>query len=307
VPPARVDPAAITPAAPVGAVPRPRWVRDDRTSPADDPEAPDEELRYATGGTADEESGDPIAGASTMSDPIAGAAPATAPAATYGPPPSPGVPGAYVAPAIVPTAATTVNGRPSTAAAIAAASVADGSITSVPAAPRPNRWFSTPDPAVDPASTPGKAGLFSDLPFRSPGDVEAWVVAVGALIGVLSFVLPWSWSENGVMGGQFTGTWTGSWGLANPADLIPTGAALALLLLSVVPNRIPIAIRGVVLPLLFGGWFLGIGWSYATGSYGLGWGVDALGVAGLLLVIGGSVAAWRAAAHERSAGSPPSA
>ena len=42
VPPARVDPVAITPAAPVGAVPRPRWVRDDRTSPADDPEAPDE-------------------------------------------------------------------------------------------------------------------------------------------------------------------------------------------------------------------------------------------------------------------------
>ena len=126
--------------------------------------------------------------------------------------------------------------------------------------------------------------------------MEAWVVAVGALIGMLSFVLPWSWSENGVMGGQFTGTWTGSWGLANPADLIPTGAALALLLLSVVPNRIPTAIRGVVLPLLFGGWFLGIGWS-----------VDALGVAGLLLVIGGAVAAWRAAAHERSAGSPPSA
>ena len=183
-------------------------------------------------------------------------------------------------------------------------------MTSVPAAPRPQRWFSTPDPskdpAGDPASTPGKAGLFSDLPFRSPGDVAAWAVAVGGLVGMLSFVLPVAWSENGVMGSQYHDTLTGKWGLANPADLIPMAVALAMLLLTVIPNRVPTSIRGVVLPILVGGWFLGIVWSYATGSYGLGWGVDALGVSGLLLVLGGAVAQWRSGEAEQApTGGPP--
>ena len=59
-------------------------------------------------------------------------------------PPRPAVAGAYVAPAIVPTAATTVDGRPATASSIAAASIAEGTVTSVAATPRPERWFSTP-------------------------------------------------------------------------------------------------------------------------------------------------------------------
>lgn len=302
--PAPASPSELeTPAlsAPATAIKPPRWVRGVRSTDGstDDPDAD---------AGADDDSDDAVGASSAIEDPILAASPATPPASMpLGSRPSLPMPGGYVAPAIVPTAATTVDGRPATASAIAAASIADGSITSVPAAPRPDRWFSTPAPpapaAPDASSTPGRAGLFSDLPFRAPGEVAAWVVAVGAVLGVIAFFL--HWSENGVMGSQPNDTYFGRWGLANPAYLIPMGAALAMLLITVVPNRIPKAIRGVALPILFGGWFLGIGWSYATGPFGLGWGVDALSIGGVLLVIGGVVAAWRLAPPGEAVTDPP--
>lgn len=297
-------PAASAPAA---TIKPPRWVRGVRSTDGSTDDPDPEPKPDAEPGAEDDD--DAIGGASAIEDPILAASPAAAPAPTpLGTRPLLPMPGGYVAPAIVPSAATTVDGRPATASAIAAASIADGSITSVPAAPRPDRWFSTPAPsapaASDASSTPGKAGLFSDLPFRAPGEVGAWVVAVGALLGVVAFFL--HWSENGVMGSLPSDTYFGRWGLANPANLIPMGAALAMLLITVIPNRIPRAIRGVALPIAFGGWFLGIGWSYATGPFGLGWGVDALTVGGVLLVIGGVVAAWRLApSGDASADRPP--
>jgi hypothetical protein len=70
--------------------------------------------------------------------------------------------------------------------------------------------------------------------------------------------------------------------------------AIGLLFVTLIPSRIPISIRSAVLPIVLGGWFLGILWSYATGPFGLGVGVDALGVAGIVLIIGGGLAAARA-------------
>ena len=304
------DPAAPAPASQIGSIPRPRWARDPRETQSGQgrPIAPDD---LPIDAHADHvRPGDPIAGAYMprsgaqglgTAEPTPGGAPGSGPrpmpARVDADPPPPATAGAYVAPAIVPTAATTINGRPATASAIAAASIADGSVTSIPATPRPNRWFSTPDPATaDPASTPGKAGLFSDLPFRSPGDVSGWAVAAGGILGTVAFLLPWS--ENGVMGSQPNANFTGQWGLANPADVIPMAVALVVLLLAILPNRIPVALRGVIGPIAVGGWFLGIWWSYATGPFGLGWGVDAAGLGGLVLVLGGALAQWRATDRE---------
>jgi hypothetical protein len=216
------------------------------------------------------------------------------------------LPGAYVAPAIVPTAAATIHGRPATASAIAAAAVADGTITSIPAEPRPDRWFSAPDPAQE-GSTPGKAGIFSDLPFKTPKDLPGWAVAAGSLVGAVAFVLPWS--ANGVLGGGVDQTFTGRWGLANPANLLLMVAAIALLFVTLIPNRIPVSIRGVVLPILLAGSFLGIFWTYLTGPYGLGLGVDAIGIAAVVMVIGAGLAAARAddppkPAHQQDAAQP---
>ena len=206
------------------------------------------------------------------------------------PAPLPAVPGAYVAPTVVPTVVTTSTGRPATATTIAAAGVADGTVATVVPAPRPNRWFSVPSSAA----TPGKAGLFSDLPFRSPRGLAGWAVALGALLGAVAFVLPWS--ANGVVGTQNEQTYTGQWGLANPADLVPMLVALGLVILTLIPNRISAPTRGVVLPILIGGWLLGIAWSYATAKFGLGWGVDVVALAGLILVMGGAIGIRRAGA-----------
>jgi hypothetical protein len=205
-------------------------------------------------------------------------------------PPAPSVPGAYVAPAIVPTAAAMVNGRPATAASIAAAAVADGTLASIAAEPRPDRWYSVPS-AKD-GGTPGKAGLFSDLPFRTPKDLPGWAVAVASLVGAVAFVLPFSGGY--VIGGGVDTTYFGLWGLSNPANLVLMLLSIALLFVTLIPSRIPVSIRAVVLPILLGGWFLGIVWSYATGPFGLGLGVDAIGIAGIVLVIGGALAAARA-------------
>jgi hypothetical protein len=205
----------------------------------------------------------------------------------------PPVPGAYVAPEIVPAAAATASavGRPATASAIAAAAVVDGTLQSVPAQPRPDRWFSVPAAAPD-GVAPGKAGLFSDLPFRTPGDAPSWAVALGSLFGAVAFVLP-NWSSQGVMGTQGGTSFFANWGLANPADLVPMVTAIVVLFVTLIPNRIPTSIRRAVLPILVGGWFLGIFWTYATSSFGLGWGVDAIAIGGVILVLGGALGAAR--------------
>jgi hypothetical protein len=205
------------------------------------------------------------------------------------------IPGAYVAPStvstpvprVVSTVTGMVDGRPATATTIAAAAVAEGTVASVAATPRPDRWFSVPAPARDASSTPGKAGVFSDLPFRAPQGAAGWAVAIGALFGAVSFVLPWA--SVGVIGTQFDPTFTGRWGLANPANLVPMFVAVVLLLMTLIPSRIPMSIRGVVLPIVIGGWFLGIAWTYATGPFGLGWGVDAVAIGGTVLVIAGAI------------------
>jgi hypothetical protein len=220
-------------------------------------------------------------------------------------PTAPALPGAYVAPAIVPTAAATVNGRPATATSIAAAAVADGTVTSIPVAKRPDRWYSVPGQGPDGAPTPGKAGIFSDLPFRTPRDLPSWAVAVGGLFGVVAFVLPWS--ANGVIGGGVDQGYTGQWGLANLADLVPMLVSLALVFVTLIPNPIATSIRGVALPILIGGWFLGILWTYATGPFGLGWGTDLLGVAAIVLVLGGALAATRADDPPKGAPEPDAA
>jgi hypothetical protein len=204
---------------------------------------------------------------------------------------APSVPGAYVAPAIVPTAAATVNGRPATAASIAATAVAEGTLASIPAEPRPDRWYSVPGPS-DAAATPGKAGVFSDLPFRTPKDLPGWLVAVGSLIAAIAFVLPFSGGY--VIGGGVDTSYFGLWGLANPANLVLMLLSIALLFVTLIPSRIPVSIRAAVLPILLGGWFLGIVWSYATGPFGLGLGTDAIAIGAIVLIIGGAVAAARA-------------
>lgn len=169
-------------------------------------------------------------------------------------------------------------------------------------APRPDGWFSSaaaastahfaptlgapaanPRPAANP--TAATAGFFSDLPFRAPATIAGWIVAGGSGLAAFAFLLPWA--QVGVSGTQLDPGYFGRWGLANPSYLLLVVAAVAMLLVATIPNRVPLAARSIALPMLLGGVFLGLSWSYATGTYGTGPGVDAMSIGAILLVTGG--------------------
>jgi hypothetical protein len=200
-------------------------------------------------------------------------------------------------------------------------------VASVPATPGPNRWYSVADgtppaplvaaaaratptasrptftavnapvaptgPATSAASahmaTPeaGRAGLFSDLPFRSPDSASGWATAAGSGLAALAFVLPWA--RDGVAGTQHDLGYLGQWGLANPAYVLLILAALATLLFTILPNQLPRAFWAVALPLVLGGIFVGMAWDYATGPFGTGLGLDLMFVGAMLLVVGGAL------------------
>ena len=191
-------------------------------------------------------------------------------------------------------------------------------VVSAPAVPGPNRWYSVPDaPADAPAParvaggpalsvsassgsersdsgspadrvlTPGQAGALSDLPFAAPNGPSEWAIAVGSGLSAVAVVLPWA--KNGVAGAQLSSGYLGQWGLANPAYLLLLAAGLALLLITILPNRLPRAIREVTLPFVFGGFLIGLAWSYATGPFGTGLGVGTMLVGSGLIVTGGAL------------------
>jgi len=175
-------------------------------------------------------------------------------------------------------------------------------------APLPSRWYSTSDDgggaatatfATSPfasssfaaaaagrpveAQAPQPTGFLSH--FRSPQGAGGWATAVGATVAAVAFLLPWA--RYGVAGTQGDRGYLGQWGLANPAYLLLLAGSVAVLLLTIVPNRLPKEARAVALPLLLGGLLLGLGWSYLTGPFGTGPGVDAMAFGAVLLVVGG--------------------
>jgi hypothetical protein len=182
-------------------------------------------------------------------------------------------------------------------------------VATAPAVPDPNRWYSVPDLPAGSATvataaaatggrsesesaaarpvTPGQDGILSDLPFAAPNGPSGWATSVGSGLSALAVVLPWA--KNGVAGAQLSSGYLGQWGLANPAYLLLLAAGLSLLLVTILPNRLPRAIREVGLPFVYGGFLIGLAWSYATGPFGTGLGVGTMLVGAGLLVTGGAL------------------
>jgi hypothetical protein len=181
-------------------------------------------------------------------------------------------------------------------------------VPSFPPTPRPQGWFSTRTTAAQApggaAATPPAtttAGLFSDLPFRAPDDTAGWAIAVGAGLAAIAFVLPWA--QNGVVGGVGNRDYLGQWGLANPSYLILVALSLVTLLLTILPNRLPVDVRAILLPLLVGGLLVGVGWTYASSAYGTGLGVDTMSIGAVLMMAGGILELRRVQRPARTGGS----
>jgi hypothetical protein len=146
--------------------------------------------------------------------------------------------------------------------------------------------FARPEGAAPPLVS-GQAGAPSDLALTTPNGPSGWATAVGSGLAAVSVVLPWA--KNGVAGGQLGPGYLSQWGLANPAYLLLLAAGLSMLLVTILPNRLPRALREVALPLLLGGFLFGLAWSYATGPYGTGMGVGTMVMGAGFMVTGGAL------------------
>jgi hypothetical protein len=202
-------------------------------------------------------------------------------------PPHPAAVGAYVPPSA--PDASTDEGPGGAGLTPAPTPAVAGGPAYVRAAATPMRPFgasiqaaaATDQPAT-PATKPLRAGdapLLADLPFDAPNTLTGWLVAAGAGLAALSFLLPWIANVPDYFNG---------WGLGVPSRILPMVGALALLGLSTTPNRLPGWLRSAVLPLVLGGLMLGLVWSSVFGNRA-GLGVLVAAVAAILLVIGGAM------------------
>ncbi len=109
-----------------------------------------------------------------------------------------------------------------------------------------------------------------------------WLALGGSVLVIISFVLPWA--TDGVIGSRGTG-FTADWGLANPGHLILIVATIAVLVLQVVDNPVPVWVRSAALPLIVGGILTGLAFAYYARPSGGGSGVAVLLAGALLLLV----------------------
>jgi hypothetical protein len=196
-------------------------------------------------------------------------------------PPMPPIPGAYLAPSVVTRSAPITTTQPFPAAPRARLE---------PVAPS-GEPITRPEPAspVEPApASPARAAVL-DLPFAIAPGIGPRLVAAGAVLAIVAFVLPWVSNGDMVIGGAFGTGYFSSWGLAAVGNVLPFLVAWVSLVLAVLPNRVPRFAALGALPLLLGGIFAGFGWTYLIGPLGAGIGIWALAVGAVLLAAGGTL------------------
>ena len=186
------------------------------------------------------------------------------------PPPMPPLPGAYLPPSAV------MQGLPVNAPAPARTTPAS------PSASRPPG----PESGGSGQGLPSRVPVL-ELPFAIAPGIGPKLVAAGAGLAVVAFVLPWIPDGGVVIGGSFGSGYFATWGLAAIGNVLPFLLAWVSLVLAVLPNRVPRHVALGLLPVFLGGVFVGYGWTYLIASYGIG--IWALAGGALLLVAGGSL------------------
>jgi hypothetical protein len=158
-----------------------------------------------------------------------------------------------------------------------------------------NRHHEAPEPPQE--VRPGEVPLLADLPFDSPDSLPGWLIAAGSSAAIAGFLLPWSNAIPFAGGFGYLDTW----GLATPSHLLILLMTVALLALTILPNRVPGWLRNGVAALGLGGLLLGIIWPYLMDGFGAMIGVLAAATGAMLLLIGGLLAAR----PQRHAGDEP--
>lgn len=167
-----------------------------------------------------------------------------------------------------------------------------GPIVAEPVAPAQSPATAVPDTTV------GEPGTPATLDLARLDHALGYAAAAGSGLIAFGMLMPWSQVVIGASGveGLFN-----TWGLAGPGHVLVLLGAVALLLVSVLPNRIPVAIRSGSAGLMLGAFSLGLAWPYVVGPLGAGIGVLVVTVGAIVLTATGLASAWRErhAAEER--------
>jgi hypothetical protein len=155
--------------------------------------------------------------------------------------------------------------------------------------PAPARaWAGHPatDEAVSGAATAQSSWAGELLDAARVTEFVGWLAVAGSAMAAVGFLLPWGVSVIGASGiGYFD-----RWGLAGPFHPLVLLSLLAVLGLSLVPNRVPVWLRVGVLGLGLGALLLGLAWPYLVGLSGTGPGAMVVTVGALILTPAGIVA-----------------
>ena len=155
--------------------------------------------------------------------------------------------------------------------------------------PAPARaWAGHPvgDEAASEAATSQSSWAGELLDAARVTEFVGWLAVAGSAMAAVGFLLPWGVSVIGASGiGYFD-----RWGLAGPFHPLVLLSLLAVLGLSLVPNRVPPWLRVGVLGLGLGALLLGLAWPYLVGLSGTGPGAMVVTVGALILTAAGIVA-----------------
>ncbi len=192
------------------------------------------------------------------------------------PPPVP-IPGSYLPPSTV------VRSAPAAVPAPAPPPTASPPLPPLPA--------SLPRGAEPDETIPGQPARVPvlELPFALAPGVGPRLVAAGATLTIVAFVMPWISDRGVIIGGAPGSGYFATWGLAAVGNILPFLLAWASLVVTIFPNRLPRHATLGLLPVVLGGFLAGVGWTYLVASPAIGIGLWALVGGALLLLAGGSL------------------
>ncbi|MGH2474386.1 MAG: hypothetical protein ACRDIL_03915, partial [Candidatus Limnocylindrales bacterium] len=142
-------------------------------------------------------------------------------------------------------------------------------------------------------TTSGAAGSTSDASAAATAGAATrvdefvrWLAVAGSALSAAGFLLPWS----SVVIGSPGASYFDRWGMAGPWHVVVVVGVLAVLVLAVVANPIPVWVRVGLPGLGLGALLLGLVWPYLIGPLGAGPGVLMVVIGALLLGVAGVAA-----------------
>ena len=157
-----------------------------------------------------------------------------------------------------------------------------------PGAATPSGHVASPARDVVPAD-PGDAATPPVSAERLDGariaEFVGWLAISGGALSAVGFLLPWGSSMIGATGTDYVSRW----GIAGPFHILVALAAVAIVVLAVVPNPVPAWFRIGIAGSILATFLLGLVWPYVFGFSSTGPGALAVAVGAVVLLAAGII------------------